>query len=786
LIRTSAAAVLVCLLQAVPVLAQAGGEIQGRVLHSDAGVRGVTVLLLQRDAVLQETITAPDGSFAMKGVAPGSYSVVLTLGERVEYLDNVNVTDGAVVTVEKNVEWQTGFNETVTVYAASRRLERISDAPAAITSVPAELVRLQAVSGQLPRALEFTPGAEASQSGVYDYNLNVRGFNTQLNRRIQTLVDGRDPSIPFLSSQEWAAMSFLADDIASMELVRGPSAALYGPNAFNGVLDIRTLAPRDSQGGRVKLVVGELNTARVSGRWAGDLGRGWFLKVIGGTERSDTFARSRHETVEYAGVPREAIPLSRDHMNVSSGSARVDRYLPRDRLLTVEGGATALQGTVLLTTTGRTQPDAVRTWTRLNVNSPRWNALFFSNGRTTENQPALSSGAPLWLADRNYHVEFQANQYYAAGIRAVGGAAYTRQTVDSADEAGRQTLLTGAVTTHLGGVFGQIDYQVTPRVKVVGAARLDDSTLHDVQFSPKGAVVYNISGQHAVRVSVNRAFQVANYAELYISVPVGAPINLSGLEAAFRPLLGDTSLGFNRVPIFVRGNENLKVETIRALEVGYTATFGSRALVTVNAYRNAIRDFITDALPGVNPAYPPWMAPSSVPPPVRGIVERAVNTAVSGITNVDGAPAVVLSLGNTGRVTSYGTELGVHWQVHPRIVADAAYSAFGFSVRDTASSTSIHPNAPSHQFAVGGAYEHPRMLTSLRYRRVTGFPWASGRYVGDVPAYGVAALDTTYRVNEVWDVGLSVSNLLNEKHYEVFGGDVLRRRALVTLGYSWK
>ena len=74
----------------------------------------------------------------------------------------------------------------------------------------------------------------------------MRGFNSSLNRRILTLIDGRDPSVPFLGSQEWAAVSFPMDELATVELVRGPGSALYGANAFSGVLNMTTrLAARE-------------------------------------------------------------------------------------------------------------------------------------------------------------------------------------------------------------------------------------------------------------------------------------------------------------------------------------------------------------------------------------------------------------------------------------------------------------------------------------------------------------------------------------------------------------
>ena len=90
--------------------------------------------------------------FAFTALTPGAYSITLTFGERVEYVDDVQVQPGATAMVDRQVDWETGFNETVTVYAASRRLERIVDAPAAVTSLSSETVRLEAASGQVPRA----------------------------------------------------------------------------------------------------------------------------------------------------------------------------------------------------------------------------------------------------------------------------------------------------------------------------------------------------------------------------------------------------------------------------------------------------------------------------------------------------------------------------------------------------------------------------------------------------------------------------------------------------------
>ena len=88
--------------------------------------------------------------------------------------------------------------------------------------------------------------------------------------------------MPFLGAQEWASISFPLDDLEQAELVRGPSAALYGANASSGVLNLITKRPRGSEGGQIRLGGGELSTVNADARWAGHLGGQWWGKLLGG------------------------------------------------------------------------------------------------------------------------------------------------------------------------------------------------------------------------------------------------------------------------------------------------------------------------------------------------------------------------------------------------------------------------------------------------------------------------------------------------------------------------
>ena len=110
-------------------------------------------------------------------------------------------------------------------------------------------------TGQLAKLLEFTPGAQVTQGGLWDFNIGTRGFNRALSRRVAVLLDGRDLSLPFFGYQGWPAFSFPLDDLSGVEIVRGPSAALYGANASGGVISMTSKEPRFSRGGMVRVAV---------------------------------------------------------------------------------------------------------------------------------------------------------------------------------------------------------------------------------------------------------------------------------------------------------------------------------------------------------------------------------------------------------------------------------------------------------------------------------------------------------------------------------------------------
>jgi len=535
----------------------------------------------------------------------------------------------------------------IIVSAASRAPERIVEAPAAISVVPQEVLSAVSPTGQAPLALATVPGVDVVQSGVNDFNVNTRGFNSSLSRRVLVLQDGRDVAVAFLGSTEWSAFSSALEDLGRIEVVRGPGSALYGANAFSGVVNITTPTAREAAGSKLTVAGGELSTFRADARNAGVFNDGRFgYKVSLGYGTSDTWSRSRTSrdstdiVREYDPVTdsvvrksRETRPLigqqldpstlravgDRDPLTAAYGSARFDYFAPAGSLGTFEGGIADTQNEVFVTGIGRVQIARVqRPWARAAWAADRFNVSGWYNGRETlEPQFSLASGAPLREKSSILHAEAQYNNAlpndrgrFILGASARSYQVNTSRTLMSATNDDR--------TDKVYSAYGQLEVKLVPQLRLVGATRYDEGDLFDAQFSPKAALVYTPAENHSFRATVNRAFQTPNYSEFFLRVNAGAPtaspraleLALEGFLATGRSI-GTTGLpqslpyDFDSLtPVLALGNGALDVEKITGYEIGYKGNLSRRAFVSIDLYRNDKKDFVTDLLAGVNPAYP--------------------------------------------------------------------------------------------------------------------------------------------------------------------------------------
>lgn len=133
------------------------------------------------------------------------------------------------------------------VVSATKKKEKLIDAPITIAVVSEQQIRKTA-GGDLGAMLKTVRGVETYQVGMGRTALNVRGFMSAFNGRFVSLVDGLNYMEPTFYIAYGNTLPFVNEDIERLEVVFGPSSALYGPNAHNGLLNVITKHPRDSEG----------------------------------------------------------------------------------------------------------------------------------------------------------------------------------------------------------------------------------------------------------------------------------------------------------------------------------------------------------------------------------------------------------------------------------------------------------------------------------------------------------------------------------------------------------
>jgi iron complex outermembrane receptor protein len=756
-------------------------------------VGGVDIILMELSL---SAITDGNGIYLITRIPPGKYTLVFTQGNNSVTKEDVIVTPNTTIEYDVDVEWEILLTHEVTVYGASRRTERVIDAPAAVSVVEEEEIEREAAHGQIPKIMETAPGVDITQSGLYDFNLNTRGFNSFMSRNVLTFIDGMDMSNVPTGNQEWDRYSAYLNDLASMELIRGPGSAIYGANAFTGVLNISTRSPRYSQGGMVRLSIGELNMGLFDLRYAGKLGKDWYFSVLGGYMESKDFTESRNESVEYEGLPMDAIPLPLKKNIRLSAKIRLDKHFASGSVLTFETLAMDYKGKTIGTSGGRiTWLDTPTLQARVNFKSPHWNLLVYGFYSDWEGI-SLASGIPMFADLYRLHGEVQAFTDFARGKgRIVGGFSLRTEKVDTANKQGIQTFLSEAKYTHMEGVFGQVDYNFTKKLKVVLAGRLDFSSFQKTpEISPKVSLIYTFNPGHSLRLSFNQAYLMPDYTAFYVSLPVSPPIDLSavekGLSAAFSRDLG---LGFSSIPVLVLGNENLLVKKITSYEISYSNIFGRKLLFNINYYRNQLKNFITDLLPFVNPAYGPYAPPADLPSEIQTAILETLKQnlppdifAIMSNSLKDGSAIfAAASHRNGGKANAQGIELSLKYFLNKNLSAYFNYAWFDFDIKEESFGEPLTPNTPEHRISLGVSYISDRFDISMRYRWVDDFLWTNGIFRGMVKSNSLVDFTANVYLGDSYSVGVNISNLLNNKHYQLFGGDILYRRAVATFSYRW-
>ena len=199
------------------------------------------------------TSTDFDGNFTLKVSSKTSVTLEVTSVGFVS--QTVSATAGQKVNVALDSE-DTKLDEIVV--SASRTPEKIRESPVTVERMGAKEIRKTA-SPTFYDGLENLKEVQMNTSSMSFKSINTRGFASIANTRFMQLVDGMDNSSPLLNFVLGNLIGMSEIDVQSVEILPGASSALYGANAFNGILFMTSKSPFVKQGISAYVKYGQTN-----------------------------------------------------------------------------------------------------------------------------------------------------------------------------------------------------------------------------------------------------------------------------------------------------------------------------------------------------------------------------------------------------------------------------------------------------------------------------------------------------------------------------------------------
>lgn len=180
------------------------------------------------------TLTVPD--------APPFTIEVSMLGFKTAKIEITQNNQKVEVSLEENA---TALDEVV--ISASRTPERIMESPVTVERLDIRAIK-NTSSASFYDGLSNLKGVDVNTNSLTFQSVNTRGFATFANTRFMQLVDGMDNSSPALNFALGNLLGMSELDVKTVELLPGASSALYGANAFNGIMFMTSKNPFNSEG----------------------------------------------------------------------------------------------------------------------------------------------------------------------------------------------------------------------------------------------------------------------------------------------------------------------------------------------------------------------------------------------------------------------------------------------------------------------------------------------------------------------------------------------------------
>ncbi|MEQ8715169.1 MAG: TonB-dependent receptor [Cyclobacteriaceae bacterium] len=215
--------------------------VSGNVTDGDEALIGVNIIVKGK---VTGTISDTQGNFKLSVSSPPPITLVFSIvGYETQEID---ITSENVSGLNISMSESVLMGQEVVV-SASRVEESFLESPVTVERVDILAIQ-QAPTANFYETLANVKGVAVNSGSLNFPSVNTRGFATIANVRFVQLVDGMDSSAPLLNFPTGNLVGMSELDAEGMELVPGAASALYGPNAFNGILLMTSKSPFEYQG----------------------------------------------------------------------------------------------------------------------------------------------------------------------------------------------------------------------------------------------------------------------------------------------------------------------------------------------------------------------------------------------------------------------------------------------------------------------------------------------------------------------------------------------------------
>lgn len=147
------------------------------------------------------------------------------------------------------------FDDAPLILTASRMSKPLDESPASVSVIDRQMIESSGVR-ELADIFRLVPGFIVGNFNGNTPVVTYQGLGGKFLRQIQVLIDGRSVIVPTWGGVPWSNLSLLVQDIERIEVIRGPNAVTYGANAFLATINIITRHAAEDIGAHYAITTG--------------------------------------------------------------------------------------------------------------------------------------------------------------------------------------------------------------------------------------------------------------------------------------------------------------------------------------------------------------------------------------------------------------------------------------------------------------------------------------------------------------------------------------------------